>query len=58
MKKYAVKKTQLSSALDQVVNQALFDLKKHTFPLCLKYPEEGYHRILISSLTEGSPLLI
>jgi len=27
------------------------------FPLHLKYPEEGYHRILISSLTEGLPLL-
>ena len=27
------------------------------FPLHLKYPKEGYHKILTSSLTEGSPLL-
>jgi hypothetical protein len=28
-----------------------------TFPLCLKYPEEGYNKVLIASLYEGSPLL-
>jgi hypothetical protein len=28
------------------------------FPLCLKYPEEGYNKILIASLHEGSPLLM
>jgi len=55
-KKHAVKKTQLSSAPDQV-NQAPFNLKKHAFPLHLKYSEEGYHKILLSSLTKGSPLL-
>jgi len=30
----------------------------HTFPLCLKYPEEGYNKVLIKSLYEGSLLLI
>ncbi len=55
-RKKAVRKMQLSKAPDQVVNQALFDLKKHTFPLHLKYPEEGYYKILLSSLTKGSPL--
>jgi hypothetical protein len=30
----------------------------HTaFPLHLKYPEEGYNKVLIASLYEGSPLL-
>jgi hypothetical protein len=27
------------------------------FPLHLKYPEEGYNKVLIASLYEGSPLL-
>jgi hypothetical protein len=27
------------------------------FPLCLKYPEEGYNKVLIASLYKGSPLL-
>jgi hypothetical protein len=27
------------------------------FPLHLKYPEEGYNKVLIASLHEGSPLL-
>jgi hypothetical protein len=30
----------------------------YAFPLCLKYPEEGYNKVLIESLHEGSPLLI
>ena len=29
----------------------------NAFPLCLKYPEEGYNKVLIASLYEGSPLL-
>jgi hypothetical protein len=28
------------------------------FPLCLKYLEEGYNKVLITSLYEGSPLLM
>jgi hypothetical protein len=28
------------------------------FSLCLKYPEEGYNKVLITSLYEGSPLLM
>jgi hypothetical protein len=27
------------------------------FPLCLKYPEEGYNKVLIASLYESPPLL-
>ena len=53
----AVPKSLLSSTLDQVVNRALFNVKKNTFLLELKYPEEGYYKILTSSLTKGSPLL-
>jgi hypothetical protein len=30
----------------------------HAFPLRLKYPEEGYNKVLVESLYEGSPLLI
>ena len=30
----------------------------HAFPLRLKYPEEGYNKVLIESLYEGSPLLV
>jgi len=30
----------------------------HAFPLCLKYPEEGYNKVLTESLYEGFPLLI
>ena len=30
----------------------------HAFPLHLKYPEEGYNKVLIDSLYEGSLLLI
>jgi hypothetical protein len=30
----------------------------HAFPLRLKYPEEGYNKVLIESLHEGSPLLV
>jgi hypothetical protein len=29
----------------------------HAFPLRLRYPEEGYNKVLIESLYEGSPLL-
>jgi hypothetical protein len=29
-----------------------------TFPLRLKYPEEGYNKVLIASLYKGSPLLM
>ena len=29
----------------------------NAFPLRLKYPEEGYNKVLIASLYEGSPLL-
>jgi hypothetical protein len=32
-------------------------ISKTAFPLCLKYPEEGYNKILITSLYKGSPLL-
>jgi hypothetical protein len=32
-------------------------ISKTAFPLYLKYPEEGYNKILIASLYEGSPLL-
>ncbi len=53
----AVPKSLLSSALDQAVNRAPFNIKKNTFPLQLKYPEEGYHKVLTSSLMEGLPLL-
>ena len=57
-KKQAVIKIQLLSTLDQVVNQALFNLKEHAFLLHLKYTKEGYHKTLLSSLIEGLPLLI
>jgi hypothetical protein len=30
----------------------------NAFPLRLKYPEEGYNKVLIASLYEGSPLLM
>jgi hypothetical protein len=30
----------------------------HAFPLRLKYPEEGYNKVLTESLYEGSPLLV
>ena len=30
----------------------------HAFPLRLKYPEEGYNKVLLDSLYKGSPLLI
>jgi hypothetical protein len=33
-------------------------LAYQAFPLCLKYPEEGYNKVLLDSLYEGSPLLI
>ena len=32
-------------------------ITSNAFPLCLKYPEEGYNKVLIASLHEGSPLL-
>ncbi len=58
----AAKSHILSSTLGQVANQAPLDSQNITtttaFPLWLKYLEEEYHKILTSSLTEGSPLLM
>ena len=31
--------------------------QKEAFPLKLRYPDSGYHQILITSLNEQSPLL-
>jgi hypothetical protein len=33
-------------------------LDHQAFPLCLKYLEEGYNKVLLNSLHEGPPLLI